>query len=169
MGSPPSTRKRRYFGPGDGKKRYILTEEGDIYTLDSRAKLAILEALPQRGAFRWVRLLHEVRGKGIKVAENRLCSHVREMVSAGLIGLLTPENRHRADLRRDKLYRTSLKYEVINTDEVKRLLGQKTKSWRWQTKHGREPSQARLTDVQFNFFNYFRNLVPPKPFYLHTN
>ncbi len=161
MGPSPAKRTRRYFGPGDGKKRYILTEEGDIYTLDSRAKLAILEALPQRGAFRWVRLLHEVRGKGIKVAENRLCSHVREMVSAGLIGLLTPENRRRADLRRDKLYRTDLKYEVIDTNEVKRLLGQKTKSWRWQTKHGREPSQARLTDSGFNYFNYFRKLVRP--------
>lgn len=151
MGSPSSSRKRRYFGPGDGKKRYILTEEGDIYTLDSRAKLAILEAFPEKGALRWNTLVKRIQESGVKVAENRLNAHIRHLAFAGLVGVLTPENRKRLSLHRDKLYRTDLKYEVIDVVAVKRLLGvDKTKSWRAKPKSASEPSQTRLTDAQFN-------------------
>jgi len=151
MGSPSSIRKRRYFGPGDGKKRYILTEERNIYTIDSRAKLEILEALPERGALRWNTLVKRIRQKGVQMAENRLCVHVRHLASADLVGVLTPENRKRLSLHRDKLYRTDLKYEVIDVEAVKRLLGvRKTKSWRRKPKSASEPSQMKLNDEQFN-------------------
>jgi len=91
MVSSPAKRTRRYFGPGDGKKRYILTEERNIYTIDSRAKLEILEALPERGALRWNTLVKRIRQKGVQMAENRLCVHVRHLASADLVGVLTPE------------------------------------------------------------------------------
>jgi len=54
-------------------------------------------------------------------------------------------------LHRDKLYRTDLKYEVIDVEAVKRLLGvRKTKSWRRKPKSASEPSQMKLNDEQFN-------------------
>jgi hypothetical protein len=146
----PAQRKRRHFGPGDGKKRYLLTEEGDIYTLDGSIKLAILDEFPERGAVRWHAIFRRLRAKGIEMPESTSYRHTRELINAGLIAVLLPENRSRMSLWSDKLYRTDLGYEVIDVTEARRLLGRRTKGWHCQTKHKREPSQVRLTDAQFN-------------------
>lgn len=122
MGSPPSGRKRRYFGPGDGKKWYLLTGEGDIYTLDSDTKLVILDEFPERGAVRWRTITRRVFGYYSEFLGKSAQWHIRDLINAGLVGILVPENRKISCLHRDKLYRTDLNYEIIDVNEAKRLL-----------------------------------------------
>jgi len=131
MGQQPARRKCRYFGPGDGKRRYLLLENGDIYTLNSLAAVSILEAFPKRGAFRWNTIARRVRERDPKIAESGLWAQAKCLINVGLLGILKPENRRVGYLIRDKIYRTELGYKVLEVEEVKQLLGGKTKSWKW--------------------------------------
>ena len=130
MGHPPAKRTRRYYGPGDGRRRYLLVENGDIYTLNSLEAVSVLEAFPKKGAFRWNTIARRVRERDPRIAESGLWAQAKCLINAGLLGILTPENRKVGSLNRDRIYRTELGYKVLDVDEVKQLLGGKTKSWK---------------------------------------
>jgi hypothetical protein len=115
--------------------------------------------------------LRRLRDWGAKVAEVSLHSHVRELVNAGLLGVLVPEHTTAVNLRRDKLYRTELWGTGLST---LRPLGSCWASprrrgsagyTRGDAEEGLELSQAEPLDMPFNFFNYFANLVGKKPFF----
>ena len=132
MGHSPAKRKRRrYYGPGDGKRRYLLTDEGDIYTLNSLAAVSILKVFPRKGAFRWNTIARRVRERDPRIAESGLWAQAKCLINVGLLGILMPENRRVGHLNRDRIYRTELGYKILEVEEVKRLLGEKTKSWNW--------------------------------------